>query len=145
MDEKPKPEGAGAPETRASSDVVLVHGVSEDGKSLAVLRARNNTLEAGVVRALADGEPLAGEVVKLTPRPECPVVCDVEVAVPAGALTAPRGSDAPTQRAATSARVPAPARELPRRTGPAQVATPTYRDNWDAIWRKKPAKDGLPN
>jgi hypothetical protein len=138
MDEKPKSDHAAAPETRASSDVVLVHGVSDDGKSLAVLRARNNTLEAGVVRALGEGEPLDGEILKLTPRPECPVVCDVEVTVPRGALTAKGGSDGrPDTRAMQHAE--------PRRTGPAQVATPRYRDNWDAIWQRKPTKADRPN
>jgi hypothetical protein len=138
MDEKPKSDQAAAPETRASSDVVLVHGVSDDGKSLAVLRARNNTVEAGVVRALGEGEPLDGEIVKLTPRPECPVVCDVEVTVPRGALTAKGGNDGRSAARASQ-------RDEPRRAGPAQVATPRYRDNWDAIWQRKPAKDDLPN
>jgi hypothetical protein len=138
MDEKPKSDHATAPESRAPSDVVLVHGVSDDGKSLAVLRARNNTLEAGVVRALGEGEPLDGEIVKLTPRPECPVVCDVEVTVPRGALTAKGGSDG---RPAARAVQP----DQPRLSGPAQVATPRYRDNWDAIWQRKSAKDDLPN
>jgi hypothetical protein len=26
----------------------------------------------------------------------------------------------------------------PRRNGPAQVATDSYRDNWDRIWKRKP-------
>lgn len=137
MNDKPKSDRGDTAEERAPSDVVLVHGVSEDGKALAVLRARNNTLEAGVVRALGEGEPIDGEVVKLTPRPECPVVCDVEVSVPRGALTAAGGSD----RTAKSVAAPA----LRGRSGPAQVATARYRDNWDAIWQRKPAKDGLPN
>jgi hypothetical protein len=146
MDPKPKSDrshpadadrAAGTPEARAPSDVMLVHGVSEDGKALAVLRARNNTLEAGVVRALGEGEPIEGEVVKLKPRPECPVLCDVEVSVPRGALTAKGGSDARTPARAGGAE--------PRRSGPAQVATARYRDNWDAIWQRKPGKDELPN
>jgi len=127
VNEKPKSGRAEASpalaEAPASSDVVLVHGVSEDGKSLAVLRARNNTLEAGVVRPLVEGEPIAGEVVRLKPRAEFPVVCDVEVTVPRAALAPQRGEG--------SAGEPGQ-----RRHGPAQVATASYRDNWDAIWHK---------
>ena len=92
-------------------DVVLVHGLTDDGKGLAVLRARNGELEAGACRPLEHGKPIHGEVVRLKPRKECPVLCDVETALPAPA-----------------------ARE---RSGPAQVATRAYRDNWDAIFASR--------
>lgn len=89
-----------------------------------MLRARENRVEAGVVRKVKDGEPLLGDLIRLKPRPESPLLCDVEVEVPS---SLPR-SDA-AQRLSHG--------------GPAQVATPRYRDNWDAIWSKRPR--GAPN
>lgn len=114
-DEQPKPR---------SQDVVLVHGVTDDGKGLRVLRARDGGLEQGACRPLEEGKPIHGEVVQLRPRKECPVLCDVDVKV------------------AAPARAPAAA----DRHGPPQVATAAYRDNWDAIWARPAAdEDALPN
>lgn len=93
------------------ADVALVCGVSEDGQGLEVIRRRGESVEAGTVRRLEQGKPIHGEVVRLKPRPDSPMVCDVEVEVPAR-----EGS-----RAASS-------------SGPPQVATETYRKNWDAIY-----------
>lgn len=112
------PEASDASEA-AKSDTVLIHGVSEDGQSLAVLRARDDRVEAGIVRKVKDGEPLMGELLRLKPRPELPLLCDVEVAMKAPSL--PESA----------------ARKLSH-GGPAQVATASYRANWDAIWSKKP-------
>jgi hypothetical protein len=123
----------------ARSDTVLIHGVSDDGESFAVLRAREDRLEAGVVRKVKDGEPLHGELLRLTPRPESPLLCDVEVQY------APPRADTSATRASTS-----PEAELPPRApqlkhgGPAQVATSSYRANWDVIW-SKPVKPSQPN
>jgi hypothetical protein len=145
VSDKPKPDTAEPTDAQApASDVMLVHGVSDDGKSLAVLRARNNTLEAGVVRAVAEGEPIEGEVVRLKPRPDCPVVCDVEVTVPRGALNARGGSDTRQATRAELAKLSAGPGERTKQ-GPAQVATPRYRDNWEAIWQKPGRGDKLPN
>jgi hypothetical protein len=113
-----------------TKDALLIPGVSEDGETMAVLRAREDRVEAGLVRPVKPGQPLRGELLKLTPRPEFPLLCDVEVQVPDGMVNASGGSDA------------APA----GRSGPAQVATDTYRENWDAIWRKpKSSKKALVN
>lgn len=101
---------------------------------MAVLRAREDRVEAGVVRAVKEGEPPQGELVKLTPRPEFPLLCDVKVEVPEGTINAAGSADR------------APARTP--HNGPAQVATDTYRANWDAIWSKQPKagkKTSLPN
>jgi hypothetical protein len=93
-----------------SFDVVLVHGATGDGEGARVLRARPGQIEAGEVRPLRQGQPLApgGEVVRLTARSGAPCVYDVKV-----------DYEVPT---------PAPARAA---TGPAQVATPAYRESWD--------------
>jgi len=112
-----------APGQAASKDAILIHGVSQDGETMAVLRARDDRLEAGVLRAVKAGQPLSGEVLKLTPRPEFPLLCDVEVQVPAGVINASGGSEAKPPAESSRGR-------------PAQVATDTYRENWDAIWRK---------
>lgn len=93
-------------------DVVLIHGATGDGEGARVLRARPGHVEAGEIRPLRQGQPLAtgGEVVRLVERPDASCVYDVKVdyKVPA--------STAPAVRAAS---------------GPAQVATPAYRDSWD--------------
>lgn len=63
---------------------------------------------------MQEGKPIPprGEVVRLKPRAGMPRVCDVEVAY---------GGD------------------TEGRSGPAQVASKAYRDNWDAVFgaRKK--------
>jgi hypothetical protein len=82
------------------------------------------------VRALREGVPIVGEVVKLTPRKDFPLLCDVETA-----LTVP----APADNASKSADTAAP------RKGPAQVATETYRSNWDRIWSRPRSKEDLSN
>jgi hypothetical protein len=114
---------------KPAQDAILIHGISQDGQTVAVLRARDDRIEAGVLRPVKEGQPVSGEVLKLTPRPEFPLLCDVEVQVPAGAINAAGGSDADRSSA---------------RGRPAQVATDTYRENWDAIWRK-PSKKSLAN
>lgn len=101
-----------------ASDTVLIHSVSGDGETLGVLRAREDRVEAGVVRKVKDGEAIMGELVRLKPRPEFPLLCDVDVEVPS-----------------PSAKSSAPPPKLSH-GGPAQVATASYRANWDAIWSK---------
>jgi hypothetical protein len=93
-------------------DVAIVCGVSDDGQGVDIIRKRGERIEAGTVRRLEQGKPIHGEVVRLRPREQSPLVCDVEVEVPA-----PARQEAP---ALTS--------------GPAQVATESYRKNWDAIY-----------
>lgn len=97
---------------------MLVHGVTEDGEGFKVLRRRDGRVESGAARPLKHGQPITGEVVRLIPRKEFPLLCDVEVALPA-----PSAPSAPS----------APAGE---RKGPPKVATERYRENWDAIWNR---------
>jgi hypothetical protein len=92
-------------------DVALVCGVSEDGQGLDIIRKRGERIETGTVRRLEQGKPIHGEVVRLRPREHSPMVCDVEVEVAAPAHATPLAS-----------------------SGPAQVATESYRKNWDAIY-----------
>jgi len=118
MAEKRRNGSSEAPEK--SEDVVLIHGVTSDGKGLAVLRKQGESLSAGTVRPLEEGKAITGDVVRLRPRPELPVVCDVEVEHPAPSL-AREGS------------------------GPAQVATEGYRSGWDSIWGKRRKKTPVLN
>ena len=80
-DNGPKSGDIGA---RASEepDVVIVHGVTEDGGGLEVLRLRNRRIEVGALQKLEHGRPIHGEVVSLQPRPSCPLICDVKVELP---------------------------------------------------------------
>ena len=96
---------------RQGEDVAIVCGVSDDGQGIDVLRKRGERLEAGTVRRLEQGKPIHGEVVRLRPREHTPLICDVEVE-----MAGPNGHDAMTT------------------SGPPQVATDTYRKNWDAVY-----------
>lgn len=98
-------------------DIALIHGKTADGAGYRIIRKRDDRVELGAVRPLKQGAPITGEVVSLTPRPEFPLLCDVKVELDAGRATsdlAERG-----------------------RSGPAQVATDAYRQNWDRIWPSK--------
>jgi hypothetical protein len=99
---EPKPE---------SPDFVVIRGRTEDGEGLGVLRCREGRVEAGAVHPLREGKAIHGEVVRLHPHQQCPLVCDVEVQV-----------EAPKQERQSD--------------GPAQVASDAYRRNWDRIFRR---------
>jgi len=99
---------------------------------LRVIRNRGGRIEAGAIHPIREGVPIHGEVVSLKPRPDCPVLCDVEVKY------APAR---PQADADYSPRAPAPLAATARRKGPAQVATDTYRDNWDSIWSQPKKKN----
>src|SRR5690606_32734617 len=123
MSQKLKPPAK--PKGRKKRDAVLIQGISQDGETMAVLRAREGAVETGLLRTVKEGQPVDGELLKLSPHPEFPLLCDVEVQVPAGALNAPGGSDAKAEHSDGGG--------LGR---PPQVATSSYRRNWDAIWSK---------
>jgi hypothetical protein len=94
-------------------DVMMIHSPVEDGDGYNVLRMRESAIEVGQIRALREGAPVHGEVVHLTQRPEHERLFNVEVLVK---------SPSPKEL---------PARE---RSGPAQVATDAYRENWETIF-----------
>ena len=90
-------------------DVVMLHGKTPDGEGAQVLRARPGRIEAGEVRPMREGKPLAaGEVVSLTPRTDAPALFDVKVE-----------------------HVVEPAAPKASHAGPAQVATEKYRESWE--------------
>ena len=123
--DKPDVPKADAP----ARDVMLVHGKTPDG-SLRVLRAREDRVEIGCVSPLEHGKAIHGEVVRLTPRKDLPFICDVETQVDCR----PRPTETETED-----------RSEPRaqsgRPGPAQVASESYRENWDRIWKRRVASE----
>lgn len=123
--------GADPASNKQTADVVLVHGVTEDRQGLKVIRARESGIEVGEVRPLKEGQPLNQDVVKLTPRPEAPYLCDVKTEFSAEEAAAAR-----TNRGEFATRDEANKKPQPSQKGPAQVATNTYRDNWDVIWAR---------
>jgi hypothetical protein len=108
---------ADASESTASAtdhdDVALIHGRTDDGKGLKILRRRQDRLEVGAVVPLIPGKPIVGEVVRLEPRKESPLLCNVHVEY------TPPNAVRPTS------------------AGPAQVANARYRENWEQIFGKK--------
>jgi hypothetical protein len=102
-------------------DIALIHGKTEDGRGLKILRRRKDCIEAGAVMPLLPGKPIVGEVVRLEPRKDFPLLCDVHVEY-------------------------SPPVELrPTTTGPAQVATDRYRQNWDLVFGGVPKDESVLN
>jgi hypothetical protein len=128
-EEKPKTE----------EDVVWLHGPTDDGEGVRVIRSRTGRpLEAGEVRGAKEGKPLMGaELVTLTPRAGAPRLCDVSIV--AGGKVEPEAQG--QAQAPAPAPVPAPAHAEAQETkaravehGPAQVATDAYRTSWERIF-----------
>jgi hypothetical protein len=113
--------------SEGSSDVALIHGVTDEG-DLRIVRQRADRVEFGAVRPLREGVPINGEVVRLTPRKEFPLLCDVK----------------------TEFQASEPQRDVAEPTsvthkGPARVASKSYRNNWDLIWNRRGPSDDLAN
>lgn len=109
----------------ADQDVVLLCSPTPDGEGVNALRARKDRLEVAEIRPLKEGQPVvSGEVARLKPREEMPLVCDVDVTYKAPALPAP--SD---------------------HAGPARISSQTFRKNWDKVFKssrtRRPPKHEL--
>jgi hypothetical protein len=110
-------------DSRASHDVALLYAPTDDGLGARIVRARNGSLETGEIRPAKEGAPVnAGELVRLRPRSDTPCFCDVEVLYRDPAAQPQPKEAAPEPKATASL------------SGPAQVATEQYRDNWDRIF-----------
>jgi hypothetical protein len=107
--------GSEPPAPAPKEDVLFVHSPAESGEGLRVIRKRDETIEVGEIRAVREGQPLHGDLVKLKRRQEHERLFDVEVLATREEL---RGAAAPALGHA----------------GPARVATDAYRSNWDAIF-----------
>jgi hypothetical protein len=118
---------------RPKEDVVFLHSPTEGGEGIKVLRKRDDVVEVGELRAVQEGRPLTGDLVKLKARPEHDRLFDVEVLVSreeiADKASKPMGDTPKTPRA---------------HAGPAQVATASYRSNWDAVFGRR-GEPELPN
>ncbi len=118
--------GMARPNKAAGRDVAILYAPTEDGKGARVVRARNGSFETGEVRPIQDGQPInQGELVRLSPRPEAPCVCDVEVL----------HEKPPEAQASDEA---TPDRSLGR---PALVASDDYRLNWARIFGPSRKRD----
>ena len=104
-----------ADDERPAHDVVLLHSRTEDGEGIRALRSRPRRLELAEIRPTRPGKPISGELVRLHPRKETPLLCDVEVQYSAEES----GGDATGH------------------DGPPRVATRSYRDNWEMVFGKK--------
>ena len=106
-----------------SQDMVLLHGRTEDGVGYRAVRAREGHLELAEVRPAREGQPLQGsELVALHPRPEFPLVCEVEVLY---------RRDEPGKQA-----VPI----VHEHAGPARASNRSYRANWERTFRSSGKK-----
>ncbi|MDB4945520.1 MAG: hypothetical protein JWP97_5054 [Labilithrix sp.] len=124
------PASASAPVSAPSApDVVLLGGPTADGGGIHVLRARNEQIETGELRALEHGKPITGEVVTLKPREGSPRICDVTDSFE----TKPAGLRALGAAPRTGHK------------GPAKVATDAYRQGWDEIFGSRPKPSGPAN
>lgn len=110
-------ENGGASGRPESKDVVLLGPPTADGAGVHVVRAREQRLEVGELRALEQGRPIRGDVVTLAPRKDTPRICDVT-----DSYTPPSSAALSPQKATK---------------GPAQVATKAYRDNWDEVFSRR--------
>lgn len=110
---KPDAKSDSKPDVKSAAkgeDVVLIHGRSEDG-ALQILRKKGEELSAGELRPMEEGKPVQGDILKLKPRREMPLVCDVEEEV-----------------------------KIPKVTGakkPARVSSDQYRDGWEKLWGRR--------
>jgi hypothetical protein len=92
-------------------DVAIVCGKDEHGLHILRRRSEDAPIEAAVVQPLAEGRPITGEVISMRPRKDFPFLFDAKTEI-----------EAPT---------PATARAS---SGPARVASDSYRSGWEAIW-----------
>ena len=115
-----------APAPARAPDVVILGPPTADGAGVHVLRAREEKVELGELRALEEGRPIVGEVVTLAPRKDNPRVCDVK-----DSFHAPGAAAGPALALAHK--------------GPAKVATEAYREGWDEIFGKKPTPPAAAN
>jgi hypothetical protein len=108
-DDSPKPK-----DKPQDSDVVLLHSPTADGEGVHALRARGDRLELAEIRPVKSGQPIvAGEVARLNPREDMPLVYDVEVSY-----------EAP--------RPPPPADH----SGPSRASSTAYRRGWDTVFKR---------
>lgn len=109
-----------------SEDVLLVLEQADGGR-LRGIRQREGQLELAELAPIAEGQPLSGELVRLSPREGHPVLLDVQTLYQ------------PEQTAPTVEPTPCAGHK-----GPARVNTEAFRDGWDRVFGASP-RARLPN
>jgi hypothetical protein len=109
---------------RPLRDVAAVFGKDQRGLHILRRRANDGGIEAGIVQPLVEGKPVSGEVITLRRRKDIPFLFDVKTEW--------------AEPAEPSASEPEPDSSEPSGSGPAQVATDSYRRGWDAVWGRRP-------
>jgi hypothetical protein len=97
--------------------VAAVCGKDEHGLHILRRRSEDGPIEAGLVQPLVEGKPISGEVISLRRRDDVTFLFDVETEISMPATQEQNEAATATQT-----------------SGPAQVATDSYRRGWDAIW-----------
>lgn len=132
---------------RDDDDVVLLHSPTESGDGIRVVRKRQDTIELGELRPMREGQPIHGDVVRLTPREDHALLFDCEVVVPSHARKEPQETK-PSAPALPAATARAPERSEPTKVqhkGPPRVTSDAYRGGWDAIFGQRSDKKSAPN
>ena len=124
----------GVSAAESPKDVILLGGPSEDGQGVAILRMRDNRVEAGELRTAAPGKPIVGELVRLSRREESERLFDVEVLARSPYMTDSSSKPSPALPAAAALR-----------KGPAKVASDAYRAGWEDVFGSKSSKPGAGN
>ncbi len=114
-------------EDRRPEDVALIVGTDEERKAIQVLRKRGAKIEGGLVRAAEPGRPALGDLVRLKPRPEFPLLCDVETLYEFE-RTPPVDEEAPPRGASGH-------------PGPPRVVTDAYRRGWERVFGRQASAD----
>lgn len=103
----PKQDKAGV------DDVILIHGVDPQRRELHVVRSKGGEVGLGIVRPVEEGRPIDGDLVRLKPHKDMPLLCDVEEVLSVPKPPAPAG---------------------PPHPGPACVSTDAYRRGWEQVF-----------
>jgi hypothetical protein len=116
-------------------DVVLLHSPAESGEGIRVVRKRDDSIELGELRPMREGQPIHGEVVRLTQREEHALLFDCEVVVPSQAR-----KEAKAQAPEAEAKREEPREREPtamQHKGPPRVTSDAYRGGWELIFGGK--------
>jgi hypothetical protein len=120
-------------------DVVLLHSPAEGGEGIRVVRKREDSIELGELRPMREGQPIHGEVVRLTQREEHAMLFDCEVLVP----SPPRLPAKPEAAVAAPSEAKAQEPSAVPHKGPPRVTNDAYRGGWDLIFGRKRPDDAL--
>ncbi len=107
-------------EKEGHRDLVLISGVDPDRKEVHVLKPVQEGVEAAVLRPVEEGKPIQGDLVRLRPREDVPVVAELETL-----MRHPDHPDDPRRR----------------HKGPPMVASEAYRQGWEMIFGARPAPE----